>query len=63
MGVIPPRTLLEDVVMVQKRLSQAAKVRVRACRTNAAKGQGLRRGCAGGGRGTPERVHMQEAAR
>jgi hypothetical protein len=34
-----------------------------ACRANAAKGQRLRRGCAGSGRGTPNRVHMEGAAR
>ena len=34
-----------------------------ARRADAAKGQGLRRGCAGSGRGTPNRVHMEGAAR
>jgi hypothetical protein len=34
-----------------------------ACRTNAAKRQGLRRGRVGGGRGTPDRVHVEGADR
>jgi hypothetical protein len=29
---------------------------------DAAKGQGLRRGCAGGGRGAPDRIHMEGVA-
>jgi hypothetical protein len=29
---------------------------------DAAKGQGLRRGCAGGGRGAPNRIHMEGVA-